>query len=196
MFRSPLGKGPSDGWVAGMNLEQLTALEYGWLHKQRSCGEGRETLYRQLGVYAVWQDIFRQYVALAKQGDTEALKRALYLAWAERSQGPILSGVKDLDRGLLRELLGIADDLARTGGLDAELGWMLPYYYLVEPSYIEQFEGFEDLRQVSERGPFLYRRACLESSFDNRGHMGEYWKSKQAILRQWPYPGPDMPDTP
>jgi hypothetical protein len=179
-----------------MNLEQLTALEYQWLHKQHSCGENRETLYKQLGVYAAWQDIFRQYVALAGQGDIEALKRALYLAWTQRSQGPILSGVEDLDRELIRELLGIADDLARTGGLDAELQWMLPYYYLIEPSYIEQFEGFEALRQVNRQDPFLYRQACLKSSFDNRGHMGEYWKSKQAILRQWPYPRPNTPHPP
>jgi len=179
-----------------MNLEQLTALEYGWLRKQHRCGENKETLYKQLGVYTAWQDIFRQYVALARQGNIEALKRALYLAWTERSQGPILSGVKDLDRGLIRELFGLVDGLARTGGLDAELQWMLPYYYLIEPSYIEQFKGFEALRQVSRQGPFLYRQACLESSFDNRGHMGEYWKSKQAILRQWPYPRPDTPHPP
>ena len=144
------GEGSPDGWVAGMDLEQLTALEYGWLHKQHNCGENRETLYRQLGVYAAWQDIFGQYVALAKQGDNEALKRALYLAWTQRSQGPILSGVKDLDRELIRELVGLADDLARTGGLDAELRWMLPYYYLVEPSYIERFKGFIHQDQLSK----------------------------------------------
>ena len=182
------------GWL--VNLEQLTALEYQWLRKQHSCGDNRETLYRQLGVYAAWQDIFRQYVALARQGNTEALKRALYLAWTERSQGPILSGVKDLDRALTGELFGLADDVARTGGLDGELQWMLSYYYLVEPSYIERFEGFEALRQVSRLSPLLYRQACLESSFENRGHMGEYWKGKQAILRQWPYPRPDTSQTP
>jgi hypothetical protein len=82
-----------------MNIGQLVELEHKWLKKQRRITKDKDTLYEQTGVYAAWRDIFQRYVRLAEQGDVEALKRALYLAWAERSQGPLLSGIKTLRRG-------------------------------------------------------------------------------------------------
>ena len=110
-----------------MNTKQLASLVEKWLKKQRRLAGDRESLYEQAGVYVAWQDIFRQYVALAREGDIEALKRALYFAWAERSMGSLVTGIKDLDENLVRETLGLADRLAQDGRLDAELEWMLPY---------------------------------------------------------------------
>jgi hypothetical protein len=75
---------------------------------------------------------------------------------------------------------------ARTNGLDAELRWMLPYYCLVEPSYLDRFEELDALKRISGRDPLAYRRECLKGSFENRGHMGRHWKAKQAILRRRP----------
>jgi len=171
--------------VACRDVKQLAALEERWLRKQHRIVKDRASAYERTGVYAAWRDIFQQYASLARE-DMEALKRALYLAWTQYSQSPLLSGVKDLDEKTIREVLAIADDLARTDRLDAELQWMLSYYYLVEPQYLDRFDGQEHLKQVSRQGPLLYRHECLKCSFKNRGHMGQYWKSKQAILRQWP----------
>jgi hypothetical protein len=168
------------------DIERLTALEYEWLKQQHDAAGDRGALYERTGVYAAWRDIFRQYVSLAKARDLEALKRAIYLHWTQHSQDPVLSGVKDLDQELVERLLTVADELAATDGLDAELRWMLPYYYFLEPGYIDGFTNLGELKRVSRQGALLYRTACLESSFDNRGHMGEYWRSKQAILRRWP----------
>jgi hypothetical protein len=173
-------------WMSGMDLERLTALEQEWLDKQHGITEDRETQYEQAGVYAAWRDIFRRCVALVRKRDTEALKRALYLAWTQVSQDPQLSGVKDLDEKLIRKALGVANELAKANELDDELRWMLPYYYLVEPSYLDRFEDLDDLKRVSRENPFAYRQACLVCSFDHRGHMGRYWRSKQVILRRWP----------
>ena len=61
-----------------MKVEQLATLEEEWLSKQRSFVRDREALYEQTGVYAAWHNIFGQYVVLAREGDLEALKRALY----------------------------------------------------------------------------------------------------------------------
>jgi hypothetical protein len=58
--------------------------------------------------------------------------------------------------------------------------------HLREVRYLDRFDNFEHLKGLCRRGPLLYRKACLESSFDHRGHMGDYWRSKQAILHQWP----------
>ncbi len=168
-----------------MNVEQLATLEEQWLKKQRSLASDKDSLYQQMGVYAAWQDIFGQYVALARERDLEALKRALYLTWAERSMSRLVTGVQSLDEERIREVFGIADRRARDGQLDAELEWMLPYYYLVEPSYLNRFENLEALKRASREHPFLYRQRSLDVSFDRRGQMGDYWKAEQAHLRRW-----------
>jgi hypothetical protein len=66
------------------------------------------------------------------------------------------------------------------------LRWMLPYYYFLEPRYLDSFPDLDELKRISRQDALLYRTACLESPFDDRGCMGEYWRSKQAILRRWP----------
>jgi hypothetical protein len=62
---------------------------------------------------------------------------------------------------------------------------MLPYYYVVAPSYLDRFEGYDALKRASGQHPFLYRQRCLEISFDHRGQRGAYWKTEQAHLRRW-----------
>jgi len=168
-----------------MNVEQLAAVEEKWLNMQRGLGGDRETLYERDGVYAAWRDMFGEYVALAREADLEACKRALFFVWAQCSISHLTTGIKDLDEDTVKETLGIADKLVRDSQLDAELEWMLPYYYLVEPSYLDRFEDLHALKQRSSTNPFEYRRRCLEASFDHRGQMGEYWKTEQAHLRRW-----------
>ncbi len=169
-----------------MNVEQLAALEEKRLNQQRGLAGDRETLYEQEGVYAAWRDMFGQYAALARKGDLEALKRALFFVWAQCSMSHLMTGIRDLGEDAVREILGIADRLTRDGQLDAELEWMLPYYYLVEPSYLDHLEALDALKEASRANPLLYRQRCLEASFDHRGQMGEYWKAEQAHLRRWP----------
>ena len=86
---------------------------------------------------------------------------------------------------MIRETLEIANKLAEAGPLDAELEWMLPYYYVVERSYLDRFEDLDALKKASREHPFLYRQRCLEVSFDHRGQMGDYWRAEQAHLRHW-----------
>ncbi|UCD53105.1 MAG: hypothetical protein JSW27_10770 [Phycisphaerales bacterium] len=65
-----------------MTLEELTALEDEWLAKHPSQGfmEEKDALCKQNGIYDAWRGIFAEYVALARSGDLEALKRALFPA--------------------------------------------------------------------------------------------------------------------
>ncbi len=168
-----------------MNVKQLATVEEQWLKKQHSLSGDKDSLYEQAGVYAAWRDILGQYVVLAKEGDLEALKRALYLTWAERSMSRLITGIKDLDEDSIRAVFEMADKLVRDGRLDTELEWMLPYYYLVERSYLDRFENLDALKQASREHPFLYRQRSLDVSFDQRGQMGDYWKAEQAHLRRW-----------
>ncbi len=168
-----------------MNIEQLAAAEEKRLSQQRSLVGDREILYERDGVYTAWRDLFQQYVALAREGDLEALKRALFFVWAQYSMSHLMTGIKDLADELVRETLGIADKRTQDGRLDAELEWMLPYYYLIEPFYLDRLDDLDALKQASRLNPFSYRQSCLEASFERRGQMGTYWKTEQAHLRRW-----------
>ena len=62
---------------------------------------------------------------------------------------------------------------------------MLPYYYVVNPGFLDRWEDLDALKSASREHPFLYRQHCLEASSDHRGQMGDYWKAEQACLRRW-----------
>jgi hypothetical protein len=167
-----------------MNLEELAALENEWLAKQPEGGfdDERDALYKRIGMYEAWQDIFHRYVALAREGDLEALKHALFLHWYGCSEPHWLNGIRGFDQELVRETLAMVDDLARNGKLDTEFEWMLPYYYFIADFYLDYFDGFDRLKKVSRKNPHRYKKGCLKSFFDNRGQLGEYWQSIQDNL--------------
>ena len=155
-----------------MTLEEITALENEWLAKH-PYGRVKDlhAACEQMGIYDAWRNIFEQYVILARQGDLEALKRALFLYWYSCSEPNELSGIPSLGDDLPFEVLGMINDLAQKGELDTELKWMLPYYYSITDWYIDRFEGFDKLKKISKEP---------DSSFDNRGQLGKYWKSIQG----------------
>lgn len=160
-----------------MNLEELTDLENIWLSKKS--GVSGESAYREMGVYDAWRMIFEQYVFLAREGDEEALKRALFLAWYEQAEPDWLTGVKDLDGRLIEEIFHRTNTFAEKDELDTELCWMLPWYYHVAPWYLDPFDDLEALKRISRGRWDAYRERCAESSFEGRGQLGLYWRSVQ-----------------
>ena len=180
-----------------MNLEEITALEEEWLGKQgrlehewlqkvppdRPKGHSLQQLDRmgeETGVYDAWRRIFGEYVVLAREGNIEALKRAIFLVWFECAEPAWLSntGVWGLDMALVKEVLHMANTMAKEDRLDAELQWMLPWYYMIADFYLRA-EGLDDLRKASEKDPHafshVFPKGCLRSTFDNRGQLGRYW---------------------
>lgn len=162
-----------------MTLEELTALENEWLAKHPSRGfmEQRDAFLQRNGVYDAWRRIFAEYVALARLGDLEALKRALFLAWYEQAEPSPLSGLYLLDGTLKEEVFQMLEDLAARDGFDDELEWMLPYYYMIADWYL--MSGFDRVASASTRHVRLWQKRCLGRSFDNRGQLGVYWASIQ-----------------
>jgi len=167
-----------------MTLEEITDLENEWLAKHpygrvKDLHEACE----QMGIYDAWRNIFEQYVILAREGDLEALKRALFLYWYACSEPNELCGIPSLGDDLTFEVLGMVNNIVQKGELDTELKWMLSYYYSLTDWYIYRFEGFDELKKISkETDPQLFWEFCPDSSFDNRGHLGKYWKSIQKRL--------------
>jgi hypothetical protein len=157
-----------------MDIQQLTRCENVLMGKEPgfAVSDGSEPTLRDLN----WDDILRQYLTLAReQGDLEALKRALFLAWYYQADPEWVTGIGSLDPQTTREVLRLANDWANRGQLDKEMIWMLSFYCTIVEWFLSPDE--DALRSFSVENKHLWMTGCLESSFDNRGQMGEYWKS-------------------
>ncbi len=183
-----------------MTLDEITALEYEWMARNPEHGgfEQRHALFQKIGMYEAWQRIFREYVVLARQGDLEALKRALFLYWYSWSEPNELSGILGLDQDLVKQVLRTVDDMAGENELDGELEWMLPYYYAVYSLYFDHRglprRKFRHLRKASQGDHSFWHRISTDpSSFERHGQLGEYWKSVQGSIRRWGPEGPPGP---
>jgi hypothetical protein len=174
-----------------MDLADITAMEEEWLTRRSSIQgtiERRVTLYARLAIFDAWQEIFQKYVTLAKLGDLEALKRAVFLLWYQYSVPLWVSGLLGLDGQGSREVLQILDRMAKEDKLDLELQWMLPHYYRLADYYLEVWEGLDlaELKKASQKNWDLRDRCIRQSSFAHRGLFGEYWASLQAGERAAP----------
>ena len=180
-----------------MTLDEITALEYEWLKKMPDRGffEERDTLFQKTGVYKAWRRIFREYVMLAKTGDREALKRAIFLYWYSFSEPHELSGIPALDKDPAQEVFGLVDNMLQRGECDTELKWMLPFYYSIADFYIDYSwpDQFEHVRRASKENKDLWQTLCLESTFEHRGQLGKYWESIQKNAAKWGPEGPPPP---
>lgn len=167
-----------------MTLDELTALENDWLsrHPSRGFMEEKDAQCERDGIYEAWRRIFAEYVALARSGNLEALKRALFLAWYEQAEPCPLSGLHLLDAEAKKEVLQLLEDLARQDQLDDELKWMLPYYYSVADWYLPS--DFPALEKASKKDVDL--RELTACNIESRGQLGKYWKSIQGgCTRDW-----------
>jgi hypothetical protein len=183
--------------TAVMTLDEITALEDEWLKKMPDRGffEERDALFQKTGVYEAWRRIFREYVMLARTGDKEALRRSPFLYWYSFAEPHELSGIPQLDTGLGQEVLATIDDMLQKGECDVELRWMLPFYYSIADFYIGCFwpDQFEHVRRASKENKDLWQTGCMESTFENRGQLGGYWRGIQKNVAKW---GPDGPPPP
>jgi hypothetical protein len=45
--------------------------------------------------------------------------------------------------------------------------------------YLNTFEGFDQLKQISQKDAEGWQEACQAFDFSNRGIMGDYWEDMQ-----------------
>jgi hypothetical protein len=156
-----------------MNVQQLTRYENALMGKMPGLNapEQSDPQFREL----TWGYIAKEYLVLAQEhGDLEALKRALFLTWYDMADLEWAMGIRHFDPETDREARRLTNDMARRGQLDRELTWMLPYYCSIVQWYLSPED--DALKKVCMENKSLWITACRESSFDNRGLLGEYWK--------------------
>ena len=139
--------------------------------------EEMDVFLKKNGLYREWQELFSAYVHLAEGGDLESIKRALFFYWYQCFEPNALSGVSDLDKRLTERVLGIIDSMAEDDELNSELTLMLPFYYSVCNWYLEGFQGLNNLLSASTRNRDMWQTQKFNSSFNNRGQLGNYWSS-------------------
>jgi len=154
----------------GLLLEQVRALD--------GTIEEKTQQLTDLGVFGAYADIHRNYVRLAKEGDQEALKRALFLQWFEVAEPAFLTGLSDLDADEKSVALALAEKECSSQNLDDEFRWMVPYYYLIAEWFVQESGQVPNLiefcRSHVPTGRIVPQAAV---AFDGRGQMGDYWES-------------------
>src|SRR5262249_39572212 len=75
--------------------------------------EEKTARLRAEGVFRRYSDLFSSYLALAEPpvSDTEALKRAAFLAWYGLSEPPCFSGVADLPEDARHRVVDLLEPL-------------------------------------------------------------------------------------
>jgi len=163
-----------------MNIENLTQLEKSIEIRMPNGGhfEERDEYLLSYGLYNDWSDVFIKYVNLALSGNLEALKRSLFFLWYQCSEPDQLSGIRELDEDMTNKILIKIDSMAEADELDAELTFMLPFYYQVAEWYFERFNDLDNVRKASISNSDLWEKEAVKVNWKNRGIMGEYWISQ------------------
>jgi len=137
--------------------------------------EQREKFLNENGLYDAWREIYSKYVKLAQSGDLEALKRALFFTWYQLSEPSWLSGINQLPDKETLSVVTILEELLEQEAEDQELKFMLPYYMTVCSYYLERFYPLPNIQKISDMNSDDAKIKAKDSSWSNRGKMGEYW---------------------
>jgi hypothetical protein len=159
--------------------EREKNLEDQVLKNFRAGGEFRivEQKLGDLGIFNEYSEIHKEYAKLARNGNDEALKRALFLQWFEFAEPTFLTGIYQLDKKVRDLVFKIIEQKYRTDDIDPELKWMVPYYYQIGPYFHEkdypEFTLFSKANPPSKNNPVPPK----DAQFSGRGLMGRYWQS-------------------
>jgi hypothetical protein len=149
----------------------------------------RERQLRADGTFAESATIHAAYVALAAApgGDTEALKRAVFLNWYRYAEPSCFSGIDDLGPAATERAYAILADLFVRGAIDDEFAAMLGWYQATgydiggypgddgrwhecaTPAMRNHLRSLDG--QAHKSHPFA------RDDLERRGQMGVYWIS-------------------
>ncbi|MBI2790327.1 MAG: hypothetical protein HYX61_00085 [Gammaproteobacteria bacterium] len=162
-----------------LDIQQLTQKETALLKKMMRNGyfEERDAFNEKFDIYAEWAEIFNGYGNLALADDMEALKRAVFFIWYNIVEPVELSGIKYIDKNLAAKVLTMLNTMIEEDKIDCEFKWMLSYYYSLFDYYLLGYTGIDSLINFSQQNDYLWKGKKEMSLFENRGQLGNYWKS-------------------
>ena len=170
-----------------LSLTALAGWESAVLGSIRGASGGvdeRDAQITRSGIYAEYPAIFAGYLELVLDADdaaiaSEALKRAVFIAWYGLQALPTVSAIAELPESAIRRLMTALDDAIVAGDADEELRVMLAWY-VGEFGYV--FEHFGPVRGLDAliagvRASAVAALAAEGSRWMGRGQMGEYWSA-------------------
>ena len=139
--------------------------------------EYRDKYLTENGLYNEWREIYIKYVCLAKYGDIEALKGAIFYVWLwyQVSEPGRFSDISELPDHGTQIVANILETYLSEGSMDDELKQMLPYYIIVCSYYFKCFYPLPHIQKASIMVEDLGRPKLVFSQWIYRGKMGEYW---------------------
>ena len=89
-----------------------------------------------------------------------------------------------------QDTVTLLDKLLSDALVDAELRWMVPWYYSITDYAFPKLESFASVRALVEtQDPRAWQEIdASPGQFSNRGQMGDYWESVflgEANRRSW-----------
>lgn len=150
--------------------------------------EERDAQITRSGMYAEYPAIFAAYLELVLDSDdpavaSEALKRAVFIAWYGFQVPPTASGIVELPESAIRRLVTALDDAIAAERGDDELRVMLAWY---DARFGYVFEHFGPMRTLSAfiagtRPAEIEALRADRARFEGRGQLGRYWAALPMI---------------
>jgi hypothetical protein len=167
-------------------IEELAKEESRLLDQVRAADglmEEKHAVLRESGIYAAYSKVHQGYAALIDDplSGREALKRALFIQWYSVSEPSCFTGIRDLDSEAEAKVFHKLDELAERTQLDDELHYMLSWYYRISDWYFDARSDVPNLigwLDDSHHDLPSYQKR----DFDDRGQMGDYWRSLEFAL--------------
>jgi hypothetical protein len=169
-------------------IENLTARERGLMaqvHSVQGTMQEKEKQLAQLGVFAEYCSIHRDYVACLSDAlsGMEALKRALFIQWIALTEPSCFTGIRglDLDWDSQKRVLEVLDAVLRDDRADSELTMMLDWYIRIADWYFEKLNGYPAISRFVGQPLETPLPTPRRTQFEDRGAMGEYWRSLNFV---------------
>lgn len=184
-----------------LNIHELTKRENRLLSQVYGTIGSMNEKTQQLiesGIFDSYRELHNDYVALAKTGNLEALKRAFFIQWYAVTEPSCFTGIpsknswgdgKGLDKATET---AVFDLLAHSIDSDDELKWMAAWYYQITDYYFESFWGKSAILErlqtyIHEIGSTESKLKLNHEPLDQRGQMGKYFvsisRSKESRAR-------------
>ena len=149
----------------------------------------RDAQITRSGIYAEYPAIFAGYLELVLDADdastvSEALKRAVFIAWYGLQALPTASAIAELPESAIRRLMAALDEAIAAGDADDELRVMLAWYVGAFGYVFEHFGPVRGLDTIIAGVDDAAVRALAGGArWNGRGQMGEYWAALRFAPR-------------
>lgn len=162
-----------------MNIESITSQENNLLnliHQYKGKMAAMTDEMQKDGIFQRYAIIHKAYVQTAiNENNVEALKRAIFIQWYSLSEPSCFSGIYELDENGEKQALDMLEKLVEEDKVDSEFESMLFHYNAVcDITFLKNIKLKQSLDRISEQDSI---QKLSKYSFENRGQMGEYWRS-------------------